>query len=367
MDTFGAMWLDPTRELHGRTALSVELLYASDGEAGMAQVASRIGELQARGVRVLLRVDLEPGQTVPVEGDFDGKYEFAHLFEKLAQDPVIRNTSGIIVGNEPNLKAENAKGGDGGISADWYMKVQSGVYAAPDDDADAYTQLRTNGYRGDVLIAAPAPWSDDTDGTLEHYPTPPGATGTMPWLRYAATMYWLAYNASRMTYNDVKGTVHTYSNVLACRDLGLDPALEPTYVDELRNPDWNMCQYGIRVYHEFLQQMNFQAGGEGDVVPHYVTEWNSLVGRVDDNLSDPAWPCNNYPAGLLLNAVDYLKLQPNLMGFAIFVDRDASGECPFWLASAARGYLAPAELDAQQQARLRDWDTEFNDIFQRGW
>ena len=367
METFGAMWLDTARELKGRNALSVELLYACDGEPGIAQVASRIGELHARGVRVLLRVDLEPGQTVPVEGDFEGKYEFAHFFEKLAQDPIIGQTSGIIVGNEPNLKAENVRGGDGGISADWYMKVQSGVHAAPDDDADVYTQLRTNGYLGDVLIAAPAPWSDDTDGTLEYYPTPPGATDTMPWLRYAATLYWLAYNASRLLYNDVKGAVHTYSNVLACQQLGLDPALEPTYVEALRNPDWNMCQYGIRVYDEFLQQMNYQAGGEGEFVPHYVTEWNSLVGRVDDSLDDPAWPCNNYPAGLLANVVDYLKHHSNLMGFAIFVDRDESGECPFWLASAAMGYLATADLDAQQQARLRDWDTEFNHILQRGW
>jgi hypothetical protein len=316
---------------------------------------------------VLLRVDFDHGQTVPVEGDFVGKYEFAQFLAKLARDPVVRHAHGIIVGNEPNLKAENASGGAGGISADWYMKVHSGVYAAPDDEADAYTQLRANGYHGEVLIAAPAPWSDDTDGTLEYYPTPPGATGTMQWLRYASTLYWLAYNASRMAYNEVKGTVHTYSNVIACQQLGLDPAREPSYVEALRNPDWNMCQYGIRVYDEFLQQMNYQAGGGGDVVPHYVTEWNSLVGRVDDNLDDPAWPCNNYPAGLLEHAVQYLRRKPNLMGFAMFVDRDASGECPFWLASAARGYLAPADLDEQQQARLQNWDREFNHILQHGW
>ena len=157
-----------------------------------------------------------------------------------------------------------------------------------------------------------------------------------------------------LTYTDVKGAVHTYSNVLACKELGLDPALEPTYGDALRNPDWNMCQYGIRVYDEFLQQMNVQAGGDATVVPHYVTEWNSLVGRVHDDLADPAWPCNNYPAGLLENAVDYLKLKPNLIGFAMFVDSDAGGESPFWVASSARGYLRPADLDEQQQARLRD-------------
>src|SRR5690242_3760060 len=149
MEHFGAMWLDASRELRGRNALSVELLYAADGEAGIAHVAERIGELHALGVQVLLRVDHEPGQTVPVEGDFVGKYDFAHFFEKLAGDPVVSQVAGMIVGNEPNLKAENARGGHGGISAAWYMKVHSGANAASDDDADVYTQLRRGGYKGD--------------------------------------------------------------------------------------------------------------------------------------------------------------------------------------------------------------------------
>jgi heat shock protein HslJ len=108
------MWLDASRDLQGRNALSVELLYAADGEPGIAQMASRIGELHALCVRVLLPVDLEPGQTMPVEGDFVGKYDFAHFFEKLARDPIICQVYGTIVGNEPNLKAENVRGGDGG-------------------------------------------------------------------------------------------------------------------------------------------------------------------------------------------------------------------------------------------------------------
>jgi hypothetical protein len=102
-------------------------------------------------------------------------------------------------------------------------------------------------------------------------------------------------------------------------------------------------------------------------VPHYVTEWNSLVGRVSDDLTDSAWPCNNYPAGLLRNAVNYLRYQPNLIGFGFFVDHDTSGGSPFWLASAGRGYLAPAGLNDQQQARLRQWDAEFDQIYLQGW
>lgn len=365
METFGAMWLDTARTLTGRRALSVELLYAEDGDAGIADVADRVRQLLDLQVRVLLRVDVGRGQTVPVEGDYEGKWSYAHLFEELAQHPDIGRVQGFIVGNEPNLSDENRQNGPGGIPADWYMLVHSGAFADPADDADVYTQLRLAGYEGDVLIAAPAPWSDNTDGTLDWYPTPPGATGTMAWLRYCGSLYALAFTASRMPFQDVKGTLHTYSNVLACRDLGLDPAAEPVYVDALRNPDWNDCQYGTRVYEEFRQQMDVHAGGA--VVPHYVTEWNSLVGRVTDDLADPAWPCNNYPSGLLTNVVRYLNVQPNLLGFAVFVDQDDGGNCPFWLASAARGYLNAAELDPDQQARLQHWDGEMDELLRVGW
>jgi len=244
------------------------------------------------------------------------------------------------------------------------MRVHSGANTNADDDADAWTQLRAGGYTGDVLIAAVAPWSPETDGTLQWYPTPLGATGTMPWLRYAATLYWLAYNRARMPRSDVKGTIHTYSNVLLCKTLGLDPAREPTYADELRNPEWNNCQYGIRVYEEFRQQMETQADA---AVPHYVTEWNSLVGRVSDELTDAAWPCNNYPDGLVRHAVDYMASQDNLLGFAVFIDDDPGGSCPFWVASATKGHLNTTHLDAAQRARLARWDTDMRLVFERGW
>jgi hypothetical protein len=368
MDTFGAMWLDTARDLHGRPALAVELLYMEDGDAGIDDVAERVGTLLDLDVTVLVRVDWRRGQTVPATGDFPNKFEYARFFgERLASHPDISRVQGFIVGNEPNLKSENQQGpADVGIPADWYMKVHSGAGANSDDNADVYTQLRTNGYAGGVLIAPVAPWSAQADGTLDWYPTPPGASGTMHWLRYAATLYWYACNASRMPRADVVGAIHTYSNVLACRQRGLDAAQEPSYRDELRNPDWNACQYGIRVYDEFLQQMSTQAGGAS--VPHYVTEWNSLVGLgPDGQLEDPAWPCNNYPAGLLRNAVDYLKGHEGLRGFALFVDQDLSGACPFWQASAARGHLGTVQLSALQQANLKTWDAEFDAILQSGW
>jgi hypothetical protein len=245
------------------------------------------------------------------------------------------------------------------------MKVHSGVHADPSDDADARTQLRAAGYQGDVLIAAVAPWSDNADGLLESYPTPPGARDTMPWHRYLSTLYWLAFNASRLTRDEVKGALHTYSNVLLCRDARIDPALEPTFASALRNESYQFCHYGIRVYEEFVQQMRAQAGGDG--VPHYVTEWNSFVGSTHKRLDDPAWPCNNYPEGLLPNVVEYMARQEDLLGFAVFVDRDPVGGNPIWRACAAKGHLPPVEMAEDQRAHLEAWDRDMDQVFREGW
>jgi len=159
------------------------------------------------------------------------------------------------------------------------------------------------------------------------------------------------------------GGVAYFNNLL--RANGLDPALEPTFANELRLNNFRDCHYGIRVYEEFRQQMEAQAGGVG--VPHYVTEWNSMVGRAKDDLTDGAWPCNNYPQGLLRAAVRYLAPQDHLLGFGVFVDKDPKGDTPFWRASAARGHVNGADLTEEQRARLAVWDAEMDEIFQHGW
>jgi hypothetical protein len=358
------MWLDLDRDLHGRQALSIELLHSVDEERGIEQLQDRVRQLLDRGVRVLVRVDFRPGQNVPAENDFEARFFYARFFGKLARHPDFGRVHGFIVGNEPNLGSENG-GRKSGISPEWYMKVHSGANAQPDDEADAWTQLRAADFTGEVLIAAPAPWSADTDGSLDWYPTPTGALDTMHWLRYTATLYWLAFNQSRMPRDEVVASLHVYSNVLRCRQLGLNPAFEPTFKDKLREPTWHNCQYGIRVYEELRQQIDTQAGGEA--VPHYVTEWNSLVGRQSDDLTDAAWPCNNYPRGLLRQAVKYLTPHENLKGFAVFVDKDPHGGAPFWVASAVRGHASLASLRDEQRGLLRGWDADMDAIFLRGW
>jgi hypothetical protein len=195
MDCFGGMWLDPERDTHGRPGLSIELLYSDQGDAEMDVVAQRVDQLLNNQVRVLVRADKRPGQTIPVENDFAAKRDYARFIGGLAAHSVFKRVHGFIVGNEPNLASENSDGG-GGHGPHWYMRVHSGAGADGDREENVWFQVRQAGYAAEVLIAAVAPWSPDTDGTLDFYPTPPGADGTMAWLRYAATLYWLAFYAS---------------------------------------------------------------------------------------------------------------------------------------------------------------------------
>jgi len=99
MESFGAMWLDPSRPRHGRQALSVELLYTDGGTAAMDGLGQRVADLLDAGVKVLVRVDVRPGQTIPAEGDFEGKWFYADFFRQLAAHPQLSRVHGFIVGN----------------------------------------------------------------------------------------------------------------------------------------------------------------------------------------------------------------------------------------------------------------------------
>lgn len=362
LETVGAQWAHPDRTTYGRPTCSVELVYASQGWAAVEALRPRLRALLAKG-DVWLRLDYAPGQSLPPDGDYVAKYDYAAFAGQLAADPDFGRVRGLIAGNEPNLRGENSMGATG-LPASWVMAVVAGSGLDPSDLATVYDQVAG---RVDVLLPAVAPWSADTDGTLDWYPTPDGATGTMPWHRYCATLYWHAYNASRLPYLAVKGAFHAYSNTVLCTALGLDPAFEPTYLDALRNPDWLNCHYGVRVYDELLQQASVQAGNA--TPPHVMTEWNSLVGRAGDWTTDPAWPCNSYPGGLEQSVVQYVASKPNLMGFAVFVDDAGMTGCPEWAGTAMTGGAPGAAfcLTDAQRRRLLAWNADHDAVLRLGW
>ena len=68
----GVVFANPGREWHGKSAWDVELAYARLVDAdhwGVDDLAQRVQQASAAGLRVILRVDYDQGQSLPPPGD----------------------------------------------------------------------------------------------------------------------------------------------------------------------------------------------------------------------------------------------------------------------------------------------------------
>jgi hypothetical protein len=331
----GAMWLHPDRATHGAPVCTVELVY-QDAPETFEALRPRFQQLRNKGVDIWIRVDKVHGQTLPTDGD--GRAQFAQFCRRVAADPDYGNAKGLIIGNEPNLTAEGA------IPPRWVMTVVCGFDTPAEDRNNVFQQVRAVNSSIRVLVPAVGPWNAQTPGQLDAYPTPPdGRQGLMAWEQYQSTLAWCAYHgSSHWARSDVHFAMHTYSNVAWA---GTTPANEPNM--EIRNPNWMNAYYGIRVYDDLMYQIRVQAGGE--TPPNLISEWNSFV--------EESWPADNYPSGLMPNAISYIRSKPNVLGFAVFIDDHRVS--PVWERTAVSAYTS-ANLSNEQRDRLRAWDGDFD-------
>ncbi|MBN1583000.1 MAG: hypothetical protein JXA89_19990, partial [Anaerolineae bacterium] len=68
----GVVFADPERDWHGRSGWDVELTYARLAETefwGIDDLAFRVQQATGRGLRVLVRVDYDQGQSIPPAGE----------------------------------------------------------------------------------------------------------------------------------------------------------------------------------------------------------------------------------------------------------------------------------------------------------
>ena len=345
MVALGAMWLHPDRLTYGRPVFTVELVY-QDAPGSFDDLRTRFRRMRDKGVDIWIRIDKGIGQTLPALDQQAERQSFAEFCGKVAADPDYKFAKGLIIGNEPNLLAE------GGIQPKWVMKVVCGFDTPADDKRNAFDQVRAAGSSMAILIPAVGPWNAQTHGQLTAYPPPPPgqSRALTEWEKYQSTLAWCAYHSSsHWGRTDVQFAMHTYSNVNRAES---NPANEPNI--DIKNPDWDGAQYGIRVYDELMHQIAAQAGGI--TPPNLVSEWNSYF--------PPSWPADNYPAGLMQNAVRYIASKPNVLGFAVFIDDYEDNDA--WKLTAVTAYSPDANLSEQQKNKLRDWDRDFDAILRDG-
>lgn len=382
------------------------------GPFGFNAIKERVRTLQAKGtVDIWLRIDYAhdsrpPGRnlTLPRTGDTGGLQRLLDFAVRVAADDVLGNVRGIICGNEPNSEHERSiPMADGSPSPPFYpWWVARCVYGhgRPDTEtSNLYQYIKTYARNPNMSVLAPAvaPWNAQTDGDMgsqagdpylpfpelctksdrtqfanpdRNYPCPPDDRPNLnAWERYQFALAWRSYrNNWHAPYEQVRFAMHCYSNVLQAAD---PKETEPD--QHLRNVNWHNAYSGVRALDDFLYQI-YTASDMGSgpaAAPIVISEWNSLIGTA----SGPSWPSENYPAGLMRNAVrKYIACQQNVMGFAAFVDQNYGGGCPEWIKSAVTGYLDSSgcitgdpNQPGTEKYRLRTWDDDMNDLLLNGW
>jgi hypothetical protein len=164
--TFAGPELSTVELLEGRPAergeagppvWTVEVAYASDHRFDQVVTADLVA-MQARGFRVILRVDYARKQPIPPAGDMVALSEYVRAFVRLHEmtDGKIRH---FVIGNEGNVdtpgddpsRVTECLGGRASCAPEWYVQVYRAVRAGLRSATDAY-----------LIVGAPSP-GDESD------------------------------------------------------------------------------------------------------------------------------------------------------------------------------------------------------------
>ncbi len=316
----GAQWynLAGTRGTSG--GWNVELLFATgidqaNDPNGRAAVGRRAGVARgALGLRVLVRVDHAPGQSLPPPGDDAGRTAYVRFLEGICQDVTYReNVFGYIIGNEFNLASENQRlnrAAGERLTPDWYARMFNGFGVDAADVGNAHAFIKTHQPAAWVLVGAIAPWSGESDGDA-------GARWIIdePWLNYFHAACRRIFGAASASQRWPDGfAIHAYGRT------GLPGS--PSFTANEPHTDVPFggrgAQGGFRVYRDWCAIID--AAGFAPNLPVFVTETNTLTGNPSSQ---------SYPSGWYVEALQELQTAgPRFHALCWFVDNDPSGGWP---------------------------------------
>lgn len=314
----GVVFPNLEREWYGRAAWVVEVTYAQQAEApywGVDDLATRVAVHQARGLRVLVRVDYAQRQSLPPAGDYIALSEYLEYVRRLARDARLQEVYGLIIGADYNTLEANALAPERPVTPEWYARLFSG-YGEPVTHSDNVVQVvRAVNPRLRVLVGPLRPWVFDQNGARR---TPQD----VPWLNYMHTLVALldetarAKSAAGMPLVTPDGfDVQAPGRPDAPEMAGRERALEPRV--DLARMAWGGAQAGFRVYQDWLALINAYPTTRG--LPVYIISTNTF----DREAGIP--PAQNYPRGWLTTAAEVIAAEPQIVALCWFMDEFPHG------------------------------------------
>lgn len=336
-----AVEANPERDWHGRSGWDVTLTYARLADQpywGIDDLAWRVQQATAQGLRVLVRVDYDQDQSLPPAGDQRALTLYLNYLRRLARDQRLAGVYGYVLGNGFNELSSNSLDPQRPVTPAWYARLFNG-YGAPAAQSDNAVQvMRAENPQVRLLVGPVRPWVADQDGAQL-------APIDAPWLNYFHTLA-AALDAGAQA-KQAAGYALAAPDGFALHAPGrvgdLGPAEPQT---DQRQPEWNGAQGGFRVYRDWLEIINTFPTTRG--LPAYITSTNTFVA------AEGVTPADNYPAGWLSAALAEIGQVPQVQALCWFLDQDRSGDARWddFSLTAQPGRLAEAaaEFDALLQA-----------------
>jgi hypothetical protein len=309
----GVVFANPDRDWHGRSGWVVDLTYARlAGEAywGVEDLTGRVYQANAKGLRVLVRVDYDQGQSMPPVGDEEAVTEYLAYLRRLARDDRLRGVYGYILGSSYNSVDSNAQAEGVPVTPAWYGRVFSGYGEGVSRTDNAIQIVRAENPSVRVLVGSVRPWSLDADGVHKH-------TIDAPWLNYMNSLVGVLDESAK-----AKATagiplaapdgfaVHASGRPEAPELAGRSASDEPRL--DLPREEWKGAQAGFRVYQDWLDIINAYPSTQG--LPVYITTANTYIS------GEGIPPSQNYPAGWLTTALEVIDEEPQVHALCWFID-----------------------------------------------
>jgi len=309
----GVVFANPQRDWHGRSGWDVELTYARLAEEeywGIDDLAVRVHQATTKGLRVLVRVDYDQGQSLPPAGDYLALTEYLQYLQRLARDERLRLVYGYLLGSGYNSLGSNSQAPENPVTPEWYARLFNGYGEDVSHTDNAVQMMRAENPQVRVLVGPIQPWNTDQSGERQY-------AVDVPWLNYMNTLVALLDEGARakvaasipLAAPDgfaVQAPGRPSASELAGRDGAEEPRLD------LRQAEWKGAQAGFRVYRDWLDVINSYPTTRG--LPVYVTSVNTFA---PDEGTPPA---QNYPRGWLTTALEVINGEPQVKAMCWFLD-----------------------------------------------
>lgn len=304
---------NPDRQWHQRRGWGVELTYAqptNDSRWQLDALAERVQTLQAQGLRVLVRVDYAPSQSLPPTDNHLALTDYLAYLRRLARDDRLQDVHGYFLGSSYNAASSNALEPDKPVTPAWYARLFNGYGEAVTQTDNAVQIIHAENPHTRVLVGSVQPWNRDSTGTRPY-------RINQPWLNYMNSLVALLDAGTQAKLKAgiplsgpdgfaLQAPGRPDAPELRDRPRSQEPALS------LKRPTWQGAEVGLQVYQDWLAIINAYPTTRG--LPVYLTTSNTFTH--DEGVP----PAQNYPAGWLTNALATINPEPQIQTLCWFMD-----------------------------------------------